>query len=75
MDISTPMLTDSFRGNLVSVIKHHKGNLPLMINYFDPETGYRVPFYSRKNQVAANSELIRALREMGIEHIDIQKKK
>ena len=75
VDISTPMLTDSFRGNLVSVIKHHKGNLPLMINYFDPETGYRVPFYSRKNQVAANSELIRALREMGIEHIDIQKKK
>ena len=75
MEITTPMLTKSFRENFESVVKHHKGNLPLMINYFDPETGYRVPFYSRKNQIAANSELIRALREMGIENIDIQKKK
>ena len=75
VEVTTPMLSKSFRENFVKLVKHHKGNLPLMINYFDPETGYRVLFYSRKHQVAANSDLVRALREMGIEKIDIQKKK
>ena len=74
MDITTPMLTDKFRKDLVNVIKHHKGSIPLTLYLFDPGTRYRIQFYSKKFQVAVTSEFIRALQAIGIEHYEVLRK-
>ena len=74
MDITTPMLTDKFRKDLVNVVKHHKGNIPLTLYLYDPQTRYRIQFYSKKFQVAVTSEFIRDLHAIGIEHYEVVKK-
>jgi DNA polymerase-3 subunit alpha len=74
MDITTPMLTQEFRKKLVNIVKHHKGNIPLTLYLYDPQTHYRIQFYSKKFQVAVTSEFIRELHAIGIEHYDLIKK-
>ena len=74
MDITTPMLTDKFRRDLVGVVKRHKGNIPLTLYLYDPQTRYRIQFYSKKFQVAVTSEFIRELHNIGIEHYEVVRK-
>jgi DNA polymerase-3 subunit alpha len=74
MDITTTMLTDKFRKDLVNVVKHHKGNIPLTLYLYDPQTRYRIQFYSKKFQVAVTSEFIRDLHSIGIEHYEVLRK-
>ena len=74
MDITTPMLTQQFRENLVKVVKQHKGNIPLTIFLFDPGTKYRIQFYSKKFQVAVTSEFIQELQKIGIERYEVIRK-
>ena len=74
IDVVSSRLTRTFRENLVSIIKKHKGKIPLTISYFDPPTGYRVPFYSKSMMVAVSSEFLQQLKELGIEKIDVQRK-
>jgi len=66
IEMTTPMLTQQFRQDLVRVVKAHKGNIPLTLYLFDPETRYRIQFYSKKFQVAVTSEFIRDLQQIGI---------
>lgn len=74
MDLTTPMLNDSFRKNLVSTVKKHKGKLPLTMYLYDPNTKFRIQFYSKKYKVAVSSEFIRDLRSIGIEKFDAIRK-
>ena len=74
LDITTPMLTQQFRQDLVKVIKKHKGKIPLTLYLFDPGTRYRIQFYSKKFQVAVTSEFIRDLRAIGIDKYEVTRK-
>ncbi|MBR3671047.1 MAG: DNA polymerase III subunit alpha, partial [Spirochaetia bacterium] len=74
MDITTPMLTEEFRHKLVDIIKHHKGNIPLTLFLYDPQTRYRIQFYSKKFQVAVTTEFIRELHAIGIERYELVKR-
>ena len=74
MVITTTMLSDKFRKDLVSVVKRHKGNIPLTLYLYDPLTRYRIQFYSKKFQVAVTTEFIRDLHAIGIEHYEVVKK-
>jgi hypothetical protein len=56
------------------VVKHHKGNIPLTLYLYDPQTRYRIQFYSKKFQVAVTSEFIRDLHSIGIEHYEVLRK-
>ena len=73
-DITTPMITPDFKENLVRVIRRHRGNIPLTMNLFDPDTRYRIQFYSRKFQVSVTTELIDDLRRIGISKYDLSLK-
>jgi DNA polymerase-3 subunit alpha len=74
MDITTPMLTQEFRKQLVDVVKRHKGNIPLTLYLYDPQTRYRIQFYSKKYQVAVTSEFIRDLHDIGIDQYEVIRK-
>ena len=74
LDIETPSLTEAFRKDFVKVIKKHKGNIPLNIFIFDPQTRYRIQFYSKKYQVAVTSEFIQDLHKIGIDHYEVTRR-
>ena len=74
MDITTPMLTQQFRQDLVNVVRSHKGNIPLTLFLYDPQTRYRIQFYSKKFQVAVTSDFIRDLQRIGIEKYEVTRK-
>ena len=74
LDISTTMLSPEFIKKLSGVLKRHKGSLPLTMYLDDPVTKYRIQFYSKKYQVSVSSELIRELKNIGINSYEILKK-
>ena len=74
MDITTPMLTQQFRQDLVKVVRKHKGNIPLTLYLYDPGTRYRIQFYSKKFQVAVTSDFIRDLRAIGVDQYEVQRR-
>ena len=74
MDLTTPMLTQQFRKDLVRVINKHKGSIPLTLYLYDPVTKYRIQFYSKKFQVAVTSEFLQDLRLIGVDHYEVLKK-
>jgi DNA polymerase-3 subunit alpha len=74
MDITTPMLTQQFRKDLLQVIKKHKGTIPLTLFLFDPGTRYRIQFYSKKFQVAVTSEFLQDLRRIGVDKYEVVRK-
>ena len=74
LDVTTPMLTQQFREDLVRVVRKHKGNIPLTLYLFDPGTKYRIQFYSKKYQVAVTSAFLQDLRSIGIEHYEVLRK-
>ena len=74
LDITTPMLTPKFREQLVTTVKKHKGKIPLSLYLYDPETHYRILFVSKKFQVAVTSDLLKDLRQIGIDHFEALRK-
>jgi DNA polymerase-3 subunit alpha len=74
MDVTTPMLTQQFREDLVKVVKKHKGNIPLTLYLYDPGTKYRIQFYSKKFQVAVTSEFIQDLHRIGVEKYEVTRR-
>ena len=74
LDITTPMLTPKFREQLVATVKKHKGKIPLSLYLYDPETHYRILFVSKKFQVAVTSDLLKDLRQIGIDHFEALRK-
>ena len=74
LDITTSMLTQQFRQDLVKVIKKHKGKIPLNLYLYDPVTRYHIQFYSKKFQVAVTSDFIRDLRQIGIDRYEVTRR-
>ena len=74
MDVTTPMLTQQFREDLVKVVKKHKGNIPLTLFLYDPGTKYRIQFYSKKFQVAVTSEFIQDLTRIGVSKYEVTRR-
>ena len=70
LNIDTPMLTPSFREDLVKVIRKHKGSTPLEMFLYDPQTRYRIQFKSNKYQVRVSTELISDLRRIGVDRCE-----
>ena len=74
MEVSTSMLNQKFRTDLLKLVKKHKGNIPLTLFLYDPKTGYRIQFYSKKFQVAVTSELIRDLHLIGVDNYRVERR-
>jgi len=74
VDLETPLLTPAFREGLVRVVKRHKGNIPLEMTLFDPQTRYRIQFKSNKFQVAVSTDLIHDLHAIGIDKYEVVRK-
>ena len=66
INLTTPQLTESFRKDLVKLLKDNKGSTELGMFLYDPKTKYNVEFKSRKFQVAVTNELIYGLRDLGV---------
>ena len=66
IQISTPMLSQEFRENLVKMIKRNKGSVPLTMFLYDPENKWNIEFLSRKFKVSVSSSLIEDLKAMNI---------
>jgi DNA polymerase-3 subunit alpha len=74
VDLETPILTPAFREGLVKVVKQHKGNIPLEMTLFDPQTRYRIQFKSNKFQVTVSTDLIHDLHAIGIDKYEVVRK-
>ena len=68
------MLSPEFQKEFVSVLKKHKGAIPLTLFLYDPQTRYRIQFYSKKFQVAVTTDFLQALRRIGLEKYDVVRK-
>ena len=68
LNLTTSQLTKDFREALIALLKKFKGKTDLHMYLFDPKTRYNVEFYSRKFKVNACSDLICALRELGVDY-------
>ena len=66
INLTTPQINESFRRNLVKLLKENKGKTELSMYLYDPKTRYNVEFKSRKFQVAVTNDLIYGLRDLGI---------
>ena len=66
VSLTTPMLTEKFRRELVSLVKANKGKTPLKMYLYDPGTKYNIEFHSTKFQVAVTSEFVSALKLLGV---------
>ncbi|MGM9747814.1 MAG: DNA polymerase III subunit alpha [Candidatus Cryptobacteroides sp.] len=64
--VTTPMLSEDFRKNLVDTIKRHKGSIPLSMSLYDPVKKYYIEFLSKKFQVAVNADLTSDLDKMSV---------
>ena len=66
INLTTPQINESFRRNLVKLLKENRGKTELSMYLYDPQTRYNVEFKSRKFQVAVTNDLIYGLRDLGI---------
>ena len=66
INLTTPQINESFRRNLVKLLKENRGKTELSMYLYDPKTRYNVEFKSRKFQVAVTNDLIYGLRDLGI---------
>jgi hypothetical protein len=67
------MLSPDFRGNLVKMLKDHKGNTPLSLFLYDPDKDWKIEFMARKFRVAVTADLINDLQRLGIRYNVIKK--
>ena len=74
INVETPMLTPAFREGLVKVIRKNKGNTPLEVYLFDPNTRYRIQLKSNKYQVSVTADFLNELRHLGVDQYEVVKK-
>ncbi len=67
INVTTPMLTEKFRHDLVGLVSANKGKTPLKMFIYDPVTKYNIEFHSTKFQVAVTSEFVSALKLLGVQ--------
>jgi DNA polymerase-3 subunit alpha len=73
ISLTTPMLTADFRKKLVALVKANAGNIPLKVFLYDPQTKYNIEFRSTKFQVAVTTDLVDALKTIGVTSAPILK--
>ena len=66
IEVSTDMITPSFRKDLVSLLKKHKGKIRLGLKLVDKETEYIVDFFSKKYSVSVDMFLLDELENLDI---------
>ena len=66
IQLSTTMLSQEFREELIKMIKRNKGSVPLTMFLYDPENKWNIEFLSRKFKIAVTSSLIEDLKKMNI---------
>ena len=72
--LTTPMIAQpGFKDKFIKTIKDNKGDTPLSMMLFDPETKYTVDFYSKKFKVSVCQEFIFGLKELGVSYV-VEKK-
>ena len=67
INVTTPMLTEKFRHDLVGIVSANKGKTPLKMFIYDPVTKYNIEFHSTKFQVSVTSEFVSALKLLGVQ--------
>ena len=55
------------------IVQSNKGNIPLSMLLYDPETKYKIEFMSRKFKVAVSNPFINDLQDMNISYYTVQK--
>ena len=73
ISITTPMLTEKFRKELVSLIQSNRGTVPLKMYLYDPQTKYSIEFRSTKYKVAVTTDLVSALKLLGVQCAPVKK--
>lgn len=66
ISLTTPMLTEIFRKQLVALVKANPGNIPLKMFLFDPQTKYNIEFHSTKFKVEVTTDFVDALKALGV---------
>lgn len=64
--ITTELLNDHFRKNLVSLLKEYKGVTAIQMSLFDKETNYNILFHTQKYSVNVCRDFLYGLTELGI---------
>ena len=64
--IDMAKLDENLKKKIVTIVKRHKGGIPLTLSVFDRQTRYNVEFLSKKFKVSISTELIEALNELGL---------
>ena len=73
INISTSMLNNGFREKLITVVKHNKGNIPLSMTLFDPQTNYKIEFLSKKFRISVTMPFINELKDLNVNYSVIKK--
>ena len=71
--IKTSMLSSEFREDLVNIVRHNTGSVPLTMFLEDPVTNYKIEFLSRKFKISVNMPFIDDLKGMNIPYKVITK--
>ena len=71
--IKTSMLSSEFREDLVNIVGHNTGSVPLTMFLEDPVTNYKIEFLSRKFKISVNMPFIDDLKGMNIPYKVITK--
>ena len=67
ISVTTPMLTERFRKELVALVKANPGKTPLKMYLYDPGTKYNIEFHSTKFKVAVTSDFVSSLKLLGVQ--------
>ena len=73
INLTTSMLSNDFRKKLISVIQKNKGNIPLTMTLYDPQTKYNIEFLSKKFKVSVTMPFINELKDLAIPYSVIKK--
>ena len=55
------------------VVKHNKGNIPLSMTLFDPQTNYKIEFLSKKFRISVTMPFINELKDLNVNYSVIKK--
>lgn len=66
ISLTTPQLNQELRKSLVSAVAASKGNVPLKMYLYDPNTKYRIEFHSTKYRVSVTSDFVDSLARLGV---------
>ena len=66
LSVNIEQLTPGFRSELLSLFKHHKGEIPVSLFVIDPVTRYAVELAVRKFRVSITPEFLSEISRLGI---------